>query len=327
MPSFNLVDQPWIPCRLTNGGLVEFALRDTLRRAAEIEAITGESPMVTITIHRLLLAILHRCFGPADTSAWGGLWRVGRFDPTMVDRYLDRWRERFDLFDPERPFFQVSTLDGTKGVYPLWRALQVMAEPLLFDHASEFKPRAVTPAEAARLLIAFQSFDYGGIKSAETSRHFAKASPLVQRAVALVRGPTLFHTLLLNLHKYNADDETPFPFDAAEDAPAWEHEHQTEPRERSVRGPLDLLTWQSRRLRLLPETAVDGSTCVRSVVVMMGWQFPNSFDVGQGYETMVAFRPNLQAKTTGNAWIPIGFREDRALWRTSRASDDAQLAG
>lgn len=61
MPEFNLVDQSWIPCLLRDGGKPqELSLRDTLIGAHEIRELCDDSPLVTVSLHRLLLAVLHR---------------------------------------------------------------------------------------------------------------------------------------------------------------------------------------------------------------------------------------------------------------------------
>ena len=65
MPSFDLVDKGWIPClRLAGNERVEMGLRDVLAQAPTLREIYDPSPLVTVSLHRLLLAILHRNFGP-----------------------------------------------------------------------------------------------------------------------------------------------------------------------------------------------------------------------------------------------------------------------
>ena len=54
-PSFNLIDQPFIPCVTREGQHAEFSLLETLTRAHEIRELCDESPLVTIALHRLLL--------------------------------------------------------------------------------------------------------------------------------------------------------------------------------------------------------------------------------------------------------------------------------
>ena len=104
--SFNLIDEPWIPCLRLDGTPVDLSLRDTLAQSHGCRWRSPESPQVTAAIMRLLLAILHRVFGPADEDAWSELWAAQRFDADALDAYFGKWRHRFDLFDLERPFYQ-----------------------------------------------------------------------------------------------------------------------------------------------------------------------------------------------------------------------------
>jgi len=95
MPEFNLVDQPWIPCLLRDGGKPqERSLRDTLTGAHEIRELSDASPLVTVSLHRLLLAILHRNFGPASFSEWKELWQHGQWDSDKLNQYFDEWKHR-----------------------------------------------------------------------------------------------------------------------------------------------------------------------------------------------------------------------------------------
>ena len=93
--SFNLVDKPWLPVVWLDGTAGEVGLRDALVRAHEIRELVDGSPLVTVSLHRLLLAILHRNFGPTSFEAWKALWRQGRWDAEKLDSYFTQWRHRF----------------------------------------------------------------------------------------------------------------------------------------------------------------------------------------------------------------------------------------
>ncbi len=128
----------------------------------------------------------------------------------------------------------------------------------------------------------------------------------------MARGSNLFQTLALNLVHYSADDDAPFSFQGAKDLPAWERTDETRPADRQYAGYLDLLTWQSRRVRLIP--AVDdeaGPHRVLGVVMMKGFQLPDGYE-RLGKETMAGF---VEHDTAG--WQPLGFRQGRELWRDS----------
>ncbi|MBX5446268.1 type I-E CRISPR-associated protein Cse1/CasA [Sphaerobacter sp.] len=324
---FNLLDRPWIPCmRAADGAWEELSLRDVLVRAHELREIVDPSPLVTVSLHRLLLAFLHRVFGPASIDEWAALWERGSWDPDPIDRYCERWRNRFNLFDPTYPFYQTPAVDASyaKPVAGIVHGMMLGNYLTLFDHSVATDPPALSPAQAARYLVAYQAFDVGGMISYQ-SRHgeeasvakYTKAGPLTTSAVALVKGRNLFQTLMLNLHAYNGADGLPFHF--TDDSAAWERDEHPTPRERRPSGYVDLLTWQSRRVRLLPESSEgNAAPVVRYAVAMKGEQFPAGWNPAD-YEPMVAFRKSLKPRDGMPPWFPIGFQEDRALWRDSLA--------
>lgn len=336
MHSFNLIHQEWIPCILPRGNQVALGLKEIFPRAPEIKEIFDPSPLVTVSLHRFLLAILHRNLGPVDgyggprnSEEWKALWEKGSFDCKRILSYLKKYCHRFDLFNEKHPFYQapsmpISTRDArgreksyAKPIANLVHELATGNNPTLFDHSFESNGQWVSPAEAARLLIAFQAFAVGGLQTRETEKEkSADNAPLVKGAVILIKGNNLFETLMLNLHKYHQEDEE--PFGASLDAPAWERDEETVASDRRPTGYLDLLTWQSRRVRLIPENDQNGHTIVKQVVIMKGNQFPDDYSLHQR-EPMLAFY-KIEKPGKGQApWSPRAFTEDRALWRDSLA--------
>jgi len=330
--SFNLIDDRWIPCIMPDGRQEEKSLREVLLQAGGIEEIFDSSPLVTIALHRLLLAVLHRNFGPGSGGEWQTMWRQGKgeWQRGKLSDYLDQWRHRFDLFSEKHPFYQCASLPfsatDSKGKFksyekPIANLIHELSSgdnATLFDHTNESEPKAVSAAEAARLLVAFQSFAVGGlITRLEGEGPSADNAPLVKGAVVLVKGKNLFQTLMLNLHRYNRDDEEPFYMEQ-DDAPAWEQNEETHAQDRTPKGYLDLLTWQSRRVKLHPEQDENGHIIVMRVVIMKGNQFPDGFSLHQK-EPMLAFRKVRKPGKGQDPWPPIAFAEDRALWRDSLA--------
>jgi len=104
MYSFNLIDEKWIPCILPDGNRVELSIQEVFKTAPDIMEIFDPSPLVTVALHRLLLAILHRNFGPSDKYAWQQIWDNRIWDTNQIMAYLSKWHDRFDLFDKNTPF-------------------------------------------------------------------------------------------------------------------------------------------------------------------------------------------------------------------------------
>src|SRR5690554_2687234 len=111
-PSFDLVSEKWIPCVRLDGSTDELGLFNTIAQAHELREVVDASPLVTASLHRLLLAILHHNFGPRKYDDWRELWEAKQFDAQVLAAYFDEWRHRFDLFDEERPFYQTPGMDG-----------------------------------------------------------------------------------------------------------------------------------------------------------------------------------------------------------------------
>ena len=63
-PTFNLLDEPWIPCLDTRGRVVEMGLRETLLQAHTLRSVAGDTPVISAAILRLLMAVIYRAMGP-----------------------------------------------------------------------------------------------------------------------------------------------------------------------------------------------------------------------------------------------------------------------
>ena len=309
MPHFNLVDEPWIPCLMgENNTREELNLTDVFARAREIRELYDPSPLVTVSLHRLLLAILHRNFGPRNLDAWRELWVRGEWDMAQLDNYLATWRHRFDLFDEERPFYQVPLMQDTDSHSAIALALELVAgnSPLLFNHSIYHSTwdsaRTISPARAAHLLLVRQAYSIG----------FGKSQPfyfvdghLTRGLTVLVTGNTLFETLALNLMPYN--EQRPMEQNG-EDLPTWEQDVLTTPERQGTvpRGYLDYLTWQSRRIHLLPNE--NGS-------LVTGCQIRQNLVLASG--VLDPFKSYRRDEERG--FVARGLQPEKAIWRDSHA--------
>jgi len=326
---FNLLTEPFIPCLALDGQARTLSIRDALARSHELREIRDKSPLVTVALHRLLLAILHRCFGPSDLDAWEAIWAAGHWDEHTLNRYLDRWHDRFDLFSGERPFLQTAGME-TKSPLP---AVSLFDEhssghnPTLFDHATDAEPVGLSPADAARGLIARQNYAVGGgqsptciIRGTKFKPGNRRDSPLARGLSILMCGNNLFETLLSNLALYPSDRHEE---EQDEDLPLWEREDPEEIMHRKMpAGRLDLYTWQSRRLRLIPEE-VNGQIVTRRVHFAQGRVLDESvrdpmkpyyFDADRGVK-------QFRMSTIRHVW-----RDSAALFQLAKEPDLAPAA-
>uniref|UniRef100_UPI001F1E1889 type I-E CRISPR-associated protein Cse1/CasA n=1 Tax=Deinococcus aquaedulcis TaxID=2840455 RepID=UPI001F1E1889 len=95
MAGFSLLEEGWIPVRpLTVGPVREVGLREVLTQAQTFERIDDPSPLITVALYRLCLAVLHRALqGPKD-AAQAAEWYSGGFPAQAIHDYLDNLSSR-----------------------------------------------------------------------------------------------------------------------------------------------------------------------------------------------------------------------------------------
>ncbi|MGI5819457.1 MAG: type I-E CRISPR-associated protein Cse1/CasA [Armatimonadota bacterium] len=315
--SFDLVSEPWIPCVRLDGTSDELGLLDTLTQAHELREVVDASPLVTASLHRLLLAIVHRNFGPHNYDAWRELWEAGRFDAQVLTEYFDQWRHRFDLFDEERPFYQTPGMLGAT-----YHPLAVFAEELasginktLFSHDIDSEPVEFSPARAAALVIAMQNYDLSGTRSHPegSGRTYPSAAPLGLGFAFMSVGDTLLQTLLLNLVAWDPVANDHIQANPA-DIPSWERDEAPWVGERMPDGYVDYLTWQARCLHLRAEDAERGHISVKWAIRAGGEDFASP--LGE-VDPMVAYVRNDKATSSDVPYSPFKGSVGRTLWRDS----------
>lgn len=295
MSRFNLIDEPWIPVRFPGGHREELGIRDALLRSKEITAIEDSSPLVVAALHRFLLAVLYRALeGPTDIDEAQALFRSG-IPGDRVVAYLEKWRERFWLFDERYPFGQNPNVpkDEIEPWTKLTAERNATSNKVLFDHTDTRTPGAEEPSACARWLFSTMTFSISGGRG-----YYPSPSPNAMMCIPI--GRTLCKTLLYNL--------VPYPNRAVmqEDVALWEGDPQTLPLsapKRMASGYADLYTWPSRMILL--EELPSGRVSVIRFVAGQGFENP-----GRNPDPMQSYKPD---KTLGS--LPLQFREDRGPWR------------
>ena len=345
-PHFNLITDPWILAIYQDDTCREVSIEAVFRDAEEIREISGDSPQQVEPILRLLLAILYRQLSQEGAKTedtlldwWEETWENGHFDLDRIFSYLESVRDRFDLFDEDHPFYQLAGLEYTKkdpngkehtdGVDELVADVP-KSDKFLFSLRSKDRIDGLSFAEAGRWLIFQQAYATAGIKTPVKGNTHVKSGKVYppKRAVGtgmlgaeggmFLEGATLFQTLMLNLVLFdNARGGRPI-VGCREDMPSWE-EGEVSPDYRipspgEPHGPIQCYTWQSRRMRLVPN---DEGDRVIGVISCYG-DIPVVLDKG-GSEPMTAWRPSpAQQKNLGLSYVPrLPKTHDpsRAIWR------------
>ncbi len=311
MSRFNLIDEKWIPVRFPDGTRDELGIRDTLLRSKDIAAIEDSSPLVVAALHRFLLAVLYRALeGPTDIDQAKALFKEG-FPSEKITAYLEKWRDRFWLFDEKYPFGQIPTFEPNT-----WRAWTALAAEhnadnakVLFDHVDVEAPGTITEAAAARWILATQTFS---VSCGKSELSHTGTAPSATAAMALPLGSDFQDTLLFSLVPQNREV-------IAADLPLWERHPESVANlktgfERAASGLADRYTWRVRSVRLEENSS--------------GRIGKLAFASGVGNTSTEQSDPMLSYRiddTRGK--LPIQFR-DRGLWRDfdSLLPDESHLA-
>jgi len=302
---FSLWSEPWIPVQRLDGKADRVSLLEVLTQAHDLRDVLDPSPLVTVALHRLMLALIYRTHRLDGMSDWQRLWKAGRFDEAALTAYGRQHADRFDLIHPTRPFYQVPYMRDEK-VHPVAALLLEASSgnnPALFDHGRVEGSTVLPFDRAACYLVAHQAFAIGGGVSKPFNRMDA---PLTKGIVVEPVGESLFETLMLNaipMERWRGL----IPSTEA-DRPFWEEDAPPEPvREGTVPlGPLDYLTWQSRRIHLVVDQE---RQVVTGVQIAQRYCLPKEgtrFDPGKAY---------VKDDKKQSGWQPLRLQKDRAAWR------------
>lgn len=336
---FNLLDEPWIPCVLMDGGVRELSMRDVLGGAVNIRSISGDLPQQTVPLERLLLAMLYCAYCDPEAGRgqmrdeWCRIWNRASFDADVLEDYMDEFHDRFYLLDPEHPFYQVPGLayGGKKEYDPISEMIADVPKPdkFLFSMRSAGSLESIDFAQAARWLVFLQAYDTAGIKTPVIGNtHVNKGKVYAPKGMAgtgwlgaagpvAVEGDSLFRTLMLNWCLYDTKNNTVKMFGNADDMAPWEFDESPGPDitvRASFTGPVNTLTFQSRRLRLIPNE--DGDRIIGIVNCYGDVIAPYNTDE---CEKMTAWRHSVpQQKKLGLSappLMPVTHDASKALWR------------
>lgn len=320
---FNLLWEPWIRVRLPDCSVCEVSMEELFCHAERYTDLAGELPTQDIAVLRLLLAVLHAVFTRYDADGaedeletprdalqrWKSLWDAGKFPEKPILAYLETWKERFWLFHPTRPFWQViSAVIGTE--YTPSKLNGELSESSnkvrLFPVRSGDEKEHVTFAEAARWLLYVNAFDDTSAKPKGKDLPSVGAGWLGKCGLITAGGRNLFETLMLNLVLTDDNGEL---WDSA--VPVWELPSPPEKERTLIPLPNDqaaLLTLQSRRLLL--RTAGDAVTGY----TLLGGDFFEK--LGAFSEQMTVWSPIYDKKKTEvTGYQPKRHDRSRQMWR------------
>lgn len=335
---FNLVVEPWIPVRYRDGRIEEVSLEELFSQGKEIQEICAEVATISAALLRLSLAIAYSAYrsplpdGDLELFSredWEEAWEEPDALVDRVTEYLEAHQESFWLFHPQRPFMQVADLRTAKDSHDSIAKLIADVPDghrfmTLRDREGESR---VSFAEAAQWLVHVHAWDTSGIKSGAVGDPRVKGGRgypigtgwVGQLGFVFIEGESFVETLLRNLIPHDAYAELGIPLEYPfphKDLPPWEREADTECQrgsdtvEPEPAGVVELYTWQSRRVRLIPE-----GNEVTGVLLSQGDKItPQNRNL---IEPMSLWRySDPQTKKLGyHTYMPKMHDPSRALWR------------
>lgn len=340
---FNLLEEPWIPVAFCSGKHQVLPLRDCFAQSPEIRRLSFGQDAVSFAVLRVMVAIMQRTLYVASAAnrAWNApTWKHAYESPQetlgLVYQYLEVWRDRFFLFDSERPFFQHPTVHKADNSYfKIDKFLSdVPDNKQLFTMRIGAGTENLSYPDAAAQLIHLQAFAPSGTLSGAVGDERVKQGKgypigtgwVGAQGGVYVEGKNLFSTLMLNTLAIGQPGQESEEAQAAGiittnpelDLPVWEREEQPVGQRAEIypQGLADMLTWQSRRVRL-----IDGGNSVIGLVLCQGDRLgekeTSAFANAQIREPMGAWRFS-EPQTKQNkrvTYMPRKHDPSRALWR------------
>lgn len=226
---FNLIDAPWIKVLDHNEQVETVSLLDVFKNAHLYRGLSGEMEAQNACVLRFLLAVLYAVFVRQTINGddhliqneddavdrWEALYQHGQFNHAVIEAYLRRHEDRFWLFHPVYPFYQVPLpMEELRTTNALIKPTK-KSVPALVGELSEsgnktrlFAGRqdknSLAPEEAARWLIYLQGYDAapagnpGKVETGYSIKGFGLGW-LGQLGLVMVNGRNLFETLMYNL--------------------------------------------------------------------------------------------------------------------------------
>lgn len=209
----NVAFDPWIPVVTISGERKLVSLSEVFSDGTQY-ADLAVRPHERVALMRLFLCVTHAALeGPKNYAEWCDAPK--KLSEANLE-YLEKWKDSFELFHPEKPWLQVKELKGVEGsgktspVALLDSELSTGNNSTLFDHPGSLETRMIEPTRLALNLLTFQNFSSGGgspiaqWKKKKTLQVGNPDAPCLSQSMAhcLFRGKNLAETIYLNLPSY-----------------------------------------------------------------------------------------------------------------------------
>ena len=239
MPRYNLLDEKWIQVA-SKDAVEKISIKELFAGAAKYKELAGDMKTQDFAVMRVMLAILHTVFSRFDSNGdpyeffevdeesflqigeleenylddyedalyqtWIDIWNAKEF-PKVVYEYLEKWRERFFLYDDKYPFFQVTKevieKDAAGGGKFYGKNINRLVSEsnnklAYFSPKDESYKEYIDDDELARWLITLQGYIGTSDKQKVGSAKTYSKGWLYDLGGVYLQGNNIFETLMLN---------------------------------------------------------------------------------------------------------------------------------
>lgn len=363
MGRYNLLDEPWISVLDgVTGEKEDVSMLEFFRKANNYRSLAGEMETQNFAVMRFLLAVIQTVFSrfdflgnvlpgvdiddnwvqtePVDdddrkeykeavSECWKKLYLSGSF-PEIVTMYLDKWKDRFYLFDEEHPLYQVNAREMEEIIAKIPKKNQPTAvygktlnrtisesenKTALFSPIANIaigkrsKKDVLTSAELVRWLLTFQG--YTGLADKVSLAHSGQRPSkgwLFDLGAIYLRGDNIFETLIMN---YMPESPKKSDFIGRVQTPCWEIGGEEMVKRlyegRNIDNLAELYTNWSRAVYLDPQT--DMSRSVKIDIVKL----PEIDHSENSIEPMTIWNDNGPNK---GHFSPKKHPYEQSLWRS-----------
>lgn len=294
--TFNVLSEPWIPVKTSDGVVKELGILELLEKAPELLEIADAMPHYEYGIYRMLFVFLMDAYRPEnEDEIYYDLLDNGSFDMERINEYVKACNadgERFDLLDEKYPFMQCGkdqwAADAkVKSSANLSSVFAAGNNHVHFDHCRE-KDRKLTFAEAAKAVCSVNLFCTSGVQGYPSTP--SGAPPIY----SIVKGNTLFETLVYGMvavHQSRKDD-----------IPLWRSQEYVEPKKQVAKiSLLEGLTLPCRRICVLQENGEIASALFEQGLNYVNYTAWNDPYVSY-YQTKAGDRANLKPGIDKETW-------------------------
>lgn len=239
MPRYNLLDEKWIQVA-SKDNVEKVSIKELFAGAAKYKELAGDMKTQDFAVMRVMLAILHTVFSRFDSNGdpyeffevdeksflqigeleendledyedalyqtWIDIWNAKEF-PKVVYDYLEKWGERFFLYDDKYPFFQVTKevieKDAAGGGEFYGKNINRLIsesnnKQAYFSPKDESYKEYIDDDELARWLITLQGYIGTSDKKKVGSAKTYSKGWLYDLGGVYLQGNNVFETLMLN---------------------------------------------------------------------------------------------------------------------------------